>query len=104
MFAEIGPFENADLDGCNAAIRPVAQQPHAMGTYRERRLAPETGASRDQAVRHGKPVEHDEIAVAVAFDDVGAADEAGDKSRPGPVVEGMRLVDLFDAALVHHGD
>src|SRR5277367_1889020 len=90
MFAEIGPFENGDLNRCNAAIRAIAQQPHAMGTYRERGLAPEAGASRDQAIGNFDAVEHDEIAVAIAFHDVGAADEACDKSRPRPVVERVR--------------
>ena len=44
------------------------------------------------------------MSVAGAFDEIGAADEAGDEPRLRPVVERVRIVDLLDAALVHHGD
>ncbi len=86
-----------------AARRTIPMQSGALRAQRE--FAGADGAAGvEPAHRDVKAVESHPRAVRLAVENIGAADEFGDIARLRLGVERQGIVDLLDAALVHHRD
>src|SRR5258708_2794903 len=104
VLAEIGALDDAPLDPPAGAIAGGAAEPDALRPHREDHAPPEFGNLGKAAGLEGEARKADRAAGERAFQEVRAADEAGDEARARAVVEREGVVDLLDPALVHYHD
>src|SRR6185437_3219247 len=104
MLAEIGALDDATLDPPAAAIAERPPEGDALRPDGEKHAATELGNVREAIGAERETGKADLASGERALEKVGAADEARDEARLGPVVKREGVGNLLDATLVHHHD